>query len=168
MKVINIHQRQIDQPKSVIAALLPTLATKNDSMLATDKWPAMTLDQGLKVGSKGGHGPMGYFVTAYTPNDFLEFRFTKPRGLDGFHRFEIIDIGNNKTEIKHTIDMKASGSGAWAWALAIRWLHDAYIEDAFDKIENQFVAEKKTTSWSVWVKFLRSFLKLIRRKSTSH
>lgn len=160
MKVINIHQRQINQPKSVIAALLPTLATENDRMLATDKWPAMKLDRGLQVGSTGGHGPMGYSITAYKPNDFLEFRFTRPKGIDGCHRFEIIDIGNNKTEIKHTIDVRVSGSAVWKWALAIRWLHDAYIEDAFDKIENQFAAEKKTPSWSVWVKMLRRLSKL--------
>ncbi len=41
------------------------------------------------------------------------------------------------------------------WPLVIRWLHDALIEDAFDKTENHFLSQKKVTSWSAWVKFLR-------------
>jgi hypothetical protein len=63
MKVINIHKREIQQPKIEIARLFNTLATDHDMMLATEKWSPMKLDKGLQVGSKGGHGPMKYFVT---------------------------------------------------------------------------------------------------------
>ena len=45
MKVINIHKRAIQQPKADVASLLNTLATDNDMMLATDKWPRMKLDK---------------------------------------------------------------------------------------------------------------------------
>ena len=65
MKVINIHNREIAQPKSELAKLFKTLASDNDLMLATDKWSPMKLNKGLQVGSKGGHGPIKYFVTAY-------------------------------------------------------------------------------------------------------
>ncbi len=47
MKVINIHNRQINQPKTELAKLLKTLATDSDMMLATDKWSPMKLDKGL-------------------------------------------------------------------------------------------------------------------------
>lgn len=39
--------------------------------------------------------------------------------------------------------MTTTGSASLKWAIAIRWLHDAYIEDAFDKVENQFIKDKK-------------------------
>jgi hypothetical protein len=43
--------------------------------------------------------------------------------------------------------------------LAIRWLHDAYIEDAFDKVENHFSEDKKSSEWTWWVKTLRKVMK---------
>ena len=67
MRVTNIHKRQISQPIAELAMVFNTLSTDNDMILATDKWSPMKLDKGLQVGSKGGHGPMKYFVTEYQP-----------------------------------------------------------------------------------------------------
>jgi hypothetical protein len=159
MKVTNTHQRIIQQPISAVAELFNTLASKNDLMLATDKWPAMKLDNGLTVGSKGGHGPIRYTVEAYSPGEFIQFRFSKPRGFHGFHRFDIVEVDKQTTEIRHEIDMNTSGLALLTWPLVIRWLHDALIEDAFDKTENHFSVQKKTTHWNARVKFLRWLLK---------
>lgn len=167
MKVINIHKRVLNQPKEQIAELLETLATKNDKVLATDKWYPMILDKGLIAGSKGGHGPIRYTVQAYNPGKFVQFKFTKPNGFNGIHRFEIEGLEKNQTEIKHSIKMTTSGSGTLVWLFAIRWLHDAFMEDAFDKVENTFLKEKKKTEWNFWVKVLRKAFKP-RRKKTSN
>ena len=51
--------------------------------------------------------------------------------------------------------MKTSGWATLKWVLAIRWLHDAFIEDAFDKVENNLSGSNKRTEWSKWVIFLR-------------
>jgi hypothetical protein len=59
--------------------------------------------------------------------------------------------------------MTTSGSATLKWALAIRWLHDAYIEDAFDKVENYFTKDKKISKWSWWVKTLRKILSTKRK-----
>jgi len=159
MRVLNIHKRIINQPKAKISELLGTLATKNDKMMPTDQWPAMKLNEGLKVGSKGGHGPIRYTINKYKPGELIQFEFTKPKGVNGVHRFEIVELENDKTEIKHTIEMNATGIGILTWTLAIRWIHDALTEDAFDKVENHFLTEKKKTEWSIWVKVLRNILK---------
>lgn len=158
MKVINIHKRVLKQPITTIGPLLNTLASKNDMMLATDKWPGMKLDKGLQLGSKGGHGPIKYFVIDYQPEKSIAFQFDMP-GFDGFHRFDMIELDTNKTEISHVIDMRTSGFATLKWAMAIRWLHDAYIEDAFDKVENHFIEDKKHCKWNLWVKILRSIMK---------
>ena len=158
MKVLNIHTRVILQPKARVAELFKTLASDNDKMLATDKWPGMRLDKGLTVGSKGGHGPIRYTVEDYREGDSIQFRFLKPRGFHGFHGFEVKELSHQQTEIKHIIDMNISGPALLTWPLAVRWLHDALIEDAFDKVENQFIASQKRTEWSRWVKFLRGVL----------
>lgn len=162
MKVINIHKREIQQPKIEIAKLFNTLATDNDMMLATDKWSPMKLDKGLQVGSKGGHGPIKYFVTEFKPEKSITFQFDLA-GFDGFHRFDIKELAPNKTELSHIIDMTTTGSATLKWSLAIRWLHDAYIEDAFDKVENHFIENKKSSEWSLWVRTLRKVMKPKRK-----
>lgn len=158
MKVINIHTRVLNQPISKIGKLLNTLATDHDMMLATNKWSPMKLDKGLQVGSKSGHGPIKYFVTEYQPEKSITFQFDLT-GFNGYHRFDIVELGPNKTELTHIIDMTTIGSATLKWGLAIRWLHDAYIEDAFDKVENHFTKDKKNSKWSLWVKILRKVMK---------
>lgn len=158
MKVLNIHQRTVAQPLEEIAALLETLATKQDKIWPKEHWPKMKLDKGLTVGSTGGHGPIAYVVKQYLPNSLVTFEFLAPKGFSGIHQFELKALGEQHTEIKHVIDMKLSGLGLISWPVAIRWLHDALIEDAFDKIENQFSTEQKKTPWNLWVKILRRLL----------
>ena len=159
MKVINIHKRIIDHPKGKVSELLGTLSTKNDKIWPYEKWPAIKFSEGLVEGSKGGHGPIRYSIEKYMPNEFILFRFIKPTGFNGIHKFEIIELENGKTELKHTIDMDAVGKGLFTWNLAIRTLHNALLEDALDKVENQFLTEKRKTEWTIWVKILRKILK---------
>ena len=162
MKVLNIHKREINQPKIELVKLFRTLASDNDMMLATDKWSPMKLNQGLQVGSKGGHGPIKYFVIEYEPEESITFQFDL-KGLTGFHRFELKEVSSDITEVSHLLDITTTGATTLKWTFVIRWLHDAYIEDAFDKIENHFINEKKRTNWSLWVKLLRKFMKLINK-----
>jgi hypothetical protein len=79
----------------MIAALFKTLASKNDKILATDKWPPMILDNGLQVGSKGGHGPIKYTVQEFKPDEFIQFAFTRPKGFNGFHKFEMTRLNEH-------------------------------------------------------------------------
>lgn len=158
MKIINIHKREINQPKEEIVQLFKTLASENDLMLATNKWSPMQLDKGLQIGSKGGHGPIKYHAVDYNPEAFIVFEFDL-KGFNGTHQFNILEINQNKTELSHIIDMTTSGLSTIKWVFAIRWLHDAYIEDAFDKVENHFSPTKKRSEWSIWVKLLRKIMK---------
>jgi hypothetical protein len=158
MKIINIHTRIINQPKAKVAELFSTLSSENDMMLATDKWSPMILDSGLNVGSRGGHGGIKYTVQDYKPDKSITFQFDL-KGFDGFHKFEISEINIRATELKHSVQMNTTGLGILKWALAIRFLHDAYIEDAFDKVENHFTNEKKISKWTIWVRILRKIMK---------
>jgi len=159
MKIINIHKRIINQPKSALDTVISTLSSKEDKVWPTKNWPRMKLDQGLQEGSKGGHGPIRYFVQKYIPNQLIQFQFTDPKNFVGIHKFEIESLNLEQTQIMHTIDMDAKGVGILTWSIGIRWLHDALIEDAFDQIENHFSTEKKNSEWNLWVKTLRLFLK---------
>ncbi|MDY8137441.1 hypothetical protein [Aquimarina sp. 2201CG5-10] len=159
MKVLNIHKRIINQPKQQVANLLGTLASREDKIWPFENWPRMKFKEGIQPGAKGGHGPIRYSVETYDPNVLIQFRFYKPKGFNGIHKLEISEIDETHTMLKHTIDMQTSGVGIFSWFFAIRWLHDALIEDAFDKVENNFGTTSKKTNWNLWVRFLRKVLK---------
>lgn len=159
MKVLNIHTRVINQSQANVMALVKTLSSSDDKVWPTDKWPRMKLDNGLNIGSKGGHGPIKYFIQNIVPDHSIQFQFVSPKGFKGIHTFEIIEINPQQTQVKHIIDMNTQGLDSLKWHLVIRWLHDALIEDAFDKIENHFSTTPKRSSWNIWVRFLRAVLK---------
>ena len=158
MRVLNVHKRILNQPKSEVVELLKTLSTDNDRIWPIEKWPAMRFKEGINVGAKGGHGPIRYLVEEYNPNEIIQFRFLKPDGFNGVHKFEIKELSKEKTEIKHTIDMNTVGKGTIIWFLAIHSLHNALIEDGFDKLENHFLEKHKKSKWNFWVKIVRRLL----------
>ncbi len=143
MQVLNIHKRVINQPRGKVWDIVKTLSSKEDQIWPTEKWPRMRLNRGLEVGSSGGHGPIRYVIQEYLPGELIQFKFLKPKGFIGKHTIELTKIEENITELKHTIHMKTSLSGMFIWSLAIRSLHDALMEDAFDKVENHFSKNTK-------------------------
>ncbi|WP_299336207.1 hypothetical protein [uncultured Psychroserpens sp.] len=159
MKVINQHTRLIDQPKAFVSQLFDTLATKNDRIWPKENWPAMKFKDGLQIGNNGGHGRIRYTIIEFEPGCRIKFKFLKPDGFYGTHELVIESVSEDSTEIRHEIRMKTSIKGYILWITMIRWLHDALIEDAFDKVENQFLSENKETSHSFWVRCLRSIYK---------
>ena len=144
MRVENIHKRSINQPKEKVSQLFKTLATSEDLVWPYENWPAIKFKDGLQVGSKGGH---------------IKFQFSKPDGFIGFHELKIREIHKNETEIRHEIHVKANFKASLLWVFVIRWLHDALIEDAFDKVENYFTTDKKVSTYNLWVKLLREVYK---------
>lgn len=165
LKIKNIHKRIINQPLEKVAAALATISTENDIVWPTENWPAMKFKNGIQVGAKGGHGPIRYSVEKYNPSEIIQFRFSKPVGFNGIHKFDLVEIAPQKTQINHTIDITTSLGATFSWFFAIRSLHNALIEDGFDKLENNFSNQKKKTEWNFWVKFLR---KIIAKKRNSH
>ena len=159
MKVLNIHTRIIQKPKQAVSNLLVSLSTEDDLVWPREKWPAMRFEGDLKVGAKGGHGPIRYTVEKYNLDEIILFRFTKPKGFYGIHKIELKEISPTKTEIKHTIDIKTKGKSTFLWVFAIRPLHNALIEDCFDKVENKLTNSQKLSKWNFWVTFLRNRFK---------
>ena len=159
MRVINSHKRIINQPVNQVSELLQTLATSDDKIWPIKAWPAMRFKDGLKLGNSGGHGLIRYTIVAFVPGEHIKFEFFKPEGFNGTHEINIKSISENISEIIHLIQMNTTFKAYFLWIFVIRWLHEALIVDAFDKVENYFLMEKKTTPYSVWVTLLRDFYK---------
>ena len=133
--VVNVHERVIRAPLSAVGGLLDGLSSPADALWPRDRWPPVRFDRPLGVGAKGGHGPIRYTVEAYEPGRSVRFRFDAPRGFDGTHGFDVEEVAPGQTRLRHTLSMRASGRARLAWPLLFRPLHDALVEDAFDRAE---------------------------------
>jgi hypothetical protein len=162
MKVINIHERILDASVDRVGQLIDSLASADDRLWPHDHWPPMHFDRPLGVGATGGHGPIGYVVESYTPGRGVRFRFTKPDGFIGTHRFETEPISPTKTKLRHVIDMQVTAKASLAWLIVIRPLHNTVLEDLLDRAQVATGGQPPPRKWSRWVRFLRW---IMRRRS---
>lgn len=148
MAVFNRHVRQLSADPGV---LLDSLASSKDRLWPDEYWPPIRFDRALGPGADGGHGPVRYHVLEYLPGRWVRFQFTAPRGFDGFHEFSVHD-----TELHHVLAIRARGLARLTWPLLWRPLHDALIEDGFDRAERELGGTvTRTARWSRYVRLLR-------------
>jgi hypothetical protein len=164
--VHNVHERVLATSLEHVAPLIDGLASPGDRLWPRDRWPAMKLDQALQVGAAGGHGPIRYVVDDYEPGRSVRFRFTAPKGFVGTHGFELEPLDGDRVRIRHTLDMRVEAPARLSWTFVYRPLHDALIEDAFDRVEAQFGGQVRRPRWSGWVRVLRRLLARRRARTT--
>lgn len=109
MQVLNVHGREFDLPLATVGSLIDSLASTNDSLWPNEKWPPMRFDRALDAGTRGGHGPIRYYIEDYQPSRLVVFRFVAPRGFDGTHRYEIGEQ-HGRTVLRHVLEC---GQLAW-------------------------------------------------------
>lgn len=131
--IVNIHEREFAASGEELAELLATLSSEHDRLWPFESWPRMRLDRGLMPGAKGGHGPVRYTVESVDPRSEVVFRFTGPSGFVGWHAFSIIDAANGSTTLRHELRLHPRLWAYLTWPLFFRPLHDALLEEAFDK-----------------------------------
>jgi len=153
MKVTNVHQRLLHASPERVGALIDALSSPNDG-LWPHGWPRMKFERPLGVGASGGHGPIRYFVEAYEPGQSIRFRFTGPKGFDGWHGFEVLEATSAHCVLEHRIEMRTHGFGTLLWTLAIRWLHDAMVEDVLTQAEAALGLPAIRRPWKPYVRFL--------------
>lgn len=168
MQVRNVHERVLSAPLPRVGALIDGLASAQDGLWPRHLWPPMRLDRPLAVGAAGGHGPVRYVVEAYEPGREVRFRFTGPRGFVGGHRLEAVAHPAGGVRLRHTLEMRIRGAARLTWPLVFRPLHDALLEDAFERAETGLGLPPRRTPWSPWVQLLRRLLgtRRPRRRST--
>lgn len=154
----NVHDRELAVPAEEAGALLDTMGGPGDALWPVPAWPAMCLDRPLRVGSAGGHGPIRYRVTGYSPGRMLECTFDPGIGLVGTHMLTVEPLGPGSCRLRHELRGRLSGTGRLTWPLAIRWLHDALLEDLLDRAERRLGGRPaRPARWSPWVRLLNRF-----------
>ena len=162
--VTNVHVRDLHTSFSLAGTLLDSLSSKDDKLWPYDRWSPMKFDRPLGIGAVGGHGMIRYVVEEYRTGHFVSFRFTEPQGFIGTHAFDLQEFSPGVVRIRHVIRMKLKGAARIWWPLVIRWLHDALIEDAFDKAEAYISSQAiKQGTLSLRVRLLR---RLFKRRRT--
>lgn len=158
MAVLNTHTRSIPVPVAEAGALLDTLSGSGDRLWPGTAWPPLVLDRPLSVGASGGHGVVRYTVQGYQPGRWLSCRFDRvfgTTGFTGFHEFLVLDADGG-TELTHRVAARLTGRFRLLWPLAVRWLHDALIEDLLDRAEYELTGSVRTPArWSGYVRLLR-------------
>lgn len=154
--VVNIHERSYEAPVSEVAALVATLASKDDRLWPYECWPRMRFDRGLVPGASGGHGPVRYRVESVDPASEVVFRFTGPSGFDGGHALTVTSVSDAVTKLRHEIRLRPHGLARLTWPLFFRPMHDALLEEAFDKAARELgLPLESPHRRSVWVRLLR-------------
>ena len=156
MKVTNVHQRLLPVPPERTGALIDTLASAHDKLWPRMHWPRMVLDAPLGAGAAGGHGPIRYVVEAFEPGHSVRFRFTSPRGFDGWHALEVLDATPVHCVLEHRLEIETRGLASLSWPLVYAPLHDALLEDALANAQTALGLAPHTVPWSPWVRLLRA------------
>lgn len=164
MKVSSIHERHIQATPEEWGHLLSSLASANDRLWPHERWMPMHLEPSLTVGARGGHGPIRYAVVEHVPEQKVVFQFSPRRGrvfLQGIHYFEGHPQGSGFL-IRHVIDARASLGAFLKWKLLIEPLHDALIEDAFDKVQKATGPPiTRPSTWGPRVRMIRWLMQFV-------
>jgi len=154
-KIRNVHERRIAADPEVVWDLVMAMPGPNGRLWPTGI-PAMRFDGPLALGAHGRHGPIHYTVTfldATAGNLVLAFR--EPTGLVGRHSFHVRSDGRAGALLRHEVVANPEAWMRLKWPLAIRWVHDAVVEELMDRAE---VATGTGPTWpyrrSLWVKTL--------------
>jgi len=159
MLAYNVHTRRLNASRTEVSALIDSLAGDHDRLWVRHSWPEMRFDRHLGVGAVGGLGPIRYTVVAYEPGRCLRFRFTSPRGFDGFHEFTAHPRDSGGTDMRHLMAMRLRFPAWLTYPLLWRPLHDALLEDTLDRAERSLTGTiESPATWSPYVRLLRAIL----------
>ncbi|QKW15114.1 MULTISPECIES: SRPBCC family protein [unclassified Micromonospora] len=163
--VRDVHERRLLQPVQGCRPLIESLAGPHDELWPTGRWPAMRFDRPLGVGAVGGHGPIRYRVEQYEPGQRIRFRFTAPRGFDGFHEYELIPAAGDECVLRHSLVARMRWPAALTYPLIYRPLHAALMTDSLDRAA-LFTGTPVDAAhrWSRWVRLLRWIVSRVRRR----
>lgn len=156
--VRNVHERRLPVPVERLGPLLDRVGGPDDPLWPSPQWVPMMLDGPVAVGAAGGHGPIRYRVVGYEPGRRIEFAFDPAMGVQGGHTFTAEPDGPDAAVLRHVIDGRLGRAMVLRWALVVRWLHDAVLEDLLDRAESAVgTGPTRPARWSPWVRLLRRF-----------
>ena len=74
----------------------------------------MKFKGGIQIGKMSGHGSIWYSVEKYNPDEIIQFRFSQPKGFNGIHKFDGLNIQAGPQigfKVSEKLDFSPSESG---------------------------------------------------------
>jgi len=163
--ISNVHERRIAAPPQEVGALLDSLGSPHDRL-----WPHAPRDpmvlrhgdgSGLRIGAKGGHGPVRYTVEDYEPGRRVTFRIAPELGLgNAWHGVFAEPTADGGTLLRHELEVTPTGAMRILWPLVVRSMHNCYAEDALDRAERELgVGPTQEHRHSLWARVLERRLR---------
>ncbi len=154
--VHNVHERRLPVPAERVGPLLDRLGGPDDELWPAPAWSPMVLDGPVAPGASGGHGGIRYRVTEHQPGRSVTFTFEPGQGLHGTHTVSVRPAGPSATVLRHESVGRMTGVMRLLWPLAVRWAHDALLEDSLDRAEATLgTGPVRPARWSPWVRLLQ-------------
>jgi len=155
VKVLNVHERVLSASPERVGALIDSLSSREDALWPKQSWPRIEFDRPLGVGAVGGHGPIRYFIEAYTTGRSIRFRFTGPKGFNGYHGYDVVSTDEHTCVLRETLEMTTHGPALLAWPFVFRPMHDALLEDSLALAQASLGLPPEVRPWSFRVRLLR-------------
>src|SRR5713226_3693983 len=161
MKILCVHEREMHGSIEQVGEIVKTHGSSIDRMYPHELWPKTQMegsDGPPEVGRIANRGALRFIMTSFEIGIKVHYswKFIEPAGFDGYHQTDVEDRGNGKLLFKTFVEMETRGLKATLlWLFVMRPLHNAIVEDCFDKIERQLGLSPKGHKWSLWVKTLR-------------
>ena len=122
--VRSVHSRVTDGTMDDAKRLLDTLGGPGDRLWPNDRWLRLRLDDGIEVGSQGGHGPVRYRVDEVEPGRRVRFVFEpdcRP-ALTRWHELRVDPAGDDGLSWTHELMLEHPSAQVRSILLP---LHDA-------------------------------------------
>ena len=94
-------------------------------------------------------------METYAPGRSVKFRFTGPKGFNGYHGYEVVESAGSVVLLRHALEMTTHGFAVVSWPVLFRPLHDALMEDSLATGQASLGQSPNLRRWSPWVRFLR-------------
>ncbi|MBV8062837.1 MAG: SRPBCC family protein [Nevskia sp.] len=134
MKVLNVHERRIARPLGEVFGELAALGTERDRIWPEPRMPLRRTPGPMRVGTtRERHGGIRAVLESYQENTRIVWRVDLPF-LRGTHAFEVRQLGQGSTLVRHTVDARLPWWFAPVWRLRIAGLHDRILEALLDRL----------------------------------
>ena len=133
--VYNAHRRRLNADADTVGAMIDRMGTADDVLWPVAESIPIEIEQPLRIGSVGGHGPATYRVVGYQPGRWIRFEFSRPRCLFGFHEFCVQPESGGGVILQHLLAVRLRPLGWLLYPLGLKPLHDQVIEKLLDQAE---------------------------------